>query len=194
MGSDEYHPISRTGTNLTEAGVIGYTVGDSIDTMLIMGLDEEYQRARNWIASALDFDKDANVSTFEVCFLQSPSRNKAKHMHGKTFIKMTIRVMGGLLSAHHLTDDPVYLEKAKNPADRLPPAFNTPSGLPLTWVNLARGTASLVPSIKGLVSTAEVSGMQLEFKYLSLLTDEDIYWKKVENVCETRFYYLSGSY
>ncbi|PSR72033.1 hypothetical protein PHLCEN_2v12099 [Hermanssonia centrifuga] len=184
MGSDEYHPISRTGTNLTEAGGIGYTVVDSIDTMLIMGLDEEYQRARNWIASALDFDKDANVSTFEVCFLQSPSRNKAKHLHGKMFIKMTIRVMGGLLSAHHLTDDPVYLEKAKNLADRLLPAFNTPSGLPLTWVNLARGTASLDPSIKGLVSTSEVSGMQLEFKYLSLLTDEDIYWKKVEKVMD----------
>jgi hypothetical protein len=46
MGADEYHPISREGTNLTSAGGIGYTVVDSIDTMLLMGLDEEYARAR----------------------------------------------------------------------------------------------------------------------------------------------------
>ena len=26
MGSDEYHPISRNGSNLTTAGGIGYTV------------------------------------------------------------------------------------------------------------------------------------------------------------------------
>jgi hypothetical protein len=30
MGDDEYHPISRKGSNLTEAGGIGYTVVDSV--------------------------------------------------------------------------------------------------------------------------------------------------------------------
>ena len=66
MGSDEYHPISHKGTNLTEAGGIGYTVVDSIDTMIIMGLDEEYQRARKWIEEKLSFDRDADFNTFEV--------------------------------------------------------------------------------------------------------------------------------
>lgn len=67
MGDDEYHPISRKGTNLTEAGGIGYTVVDSIDTMLIMGLSDEYARARNWVANEMTFDRDANFNTFEVC-------------------------------------------------------------------------------------------------------------------------------
>ena len=66
MGADEYHPIAHKGSNLTEAGGIGYTVVDSIDTMLIMGLDEEYQRARTWVETKLDFEKDAEFNTFEV--------------------------------------------------------------------------------------------------------------------------------
>jgi hypothetical protein len=65
MGADEYHPLSHHGSNLTEAGGIGYTVADSIDTMLIMGLDDEYQRARSWVEDKLDFGKDGNFNTFE---------------------------------------------------------------------------------------------------------------------------------
>jgi len=67
MGSDEYHPVSQNGSNLTEAGGIGYTVIDSIDSMLVMGLDEDYKKARQWIETKLDFDRDAEFSTFEVC-------------------------------------------------------------------------------------------------------------------------------
>lgn len=69
MGCDEYHPIGHEGTNLTEAGGIGYTVIDSIDTMLIMGLDEEYQQARNWVETQLSFNRDAAFHTFEVWLL-----------------------------------------------------------------------------------------------------------------------------
>jgi hypothetical protein len=69
MGDDEYHPISQKGTNLTKAGGIGYTVVDSIDTMLLMGLDEEYTRARKWVENEMSFERDANFSTFEVCLI-----------------------------------------------------------------------------------------------------------------------------
>ena len=66
MGDDEYHPLSRRGSNLTEAGGVGYTVADSIDTMLIMGLRDEYQRSKEWIQNRLSFDRDGDFSTFEV--------------------------------------------------------------------------------------------------------------------------------
>lgn len=66
MGDDEYHPISHAGSNLTQAGGIGYTVADSIDTMIIMGLEDEYQRARAWVADKLSFERDGNFNTFEV--------------------------------------------------------------------------------------------------------------------------------
>jgi hypothetical protein len=66
MGADEYHPISCQGSNLTEEGGIGYTVVDALDTMLLMGLDAEYQRARSWVAENMTFDRDADLNTFEV--------------------------------------------------------------------------------------------------------------------------------
>lgn len=69
MGDDEYHPISRKGSNLTEAGGIGYTVVDSLDSLLMMGLHEDYARARKWVDEKLNFEKDGNFNTFEVSFL-----------------------------------------------------------------------------------------------------------------------------
>ena len=49
--------------------------------------------------------------------------------------------MGGLLSAYDLSGDKVFLEKAKDIADRLLPAWNTPSRIPHNVINLAHGNA-----------------------------------------------------
>ncbi len=46
--------------------------------------------------------------------------------------------MGGLLSAFELSKDKVFLEKADDLGERFLPAFNTPSGLPRTTINLAK--------------------------------------------------------
>lgn len=73
MGQDEYHPLSKKGTNLVDDGGIGYMIIDAIDTMQIMGLQDEYQRARDWVANNLTFDRDGNFNTFEVG-LTSPHR------------------------------------------------------------------------------------------------------------------------
>jgi hypothetical protein len=161
MGSDEYHPLTKKGSNLTDDGGIGYAVIDSIDTMQIMGLDKEYNTARNWIANELSFDRAGNFNTFET----------------------TIRVLGGLLTAYHLSnEDPIFLQKATELADRMMPAFDTPTGLPFGMVNLKKRQGVDDPSIAGLVSTAEASTLQLELKYLSFLTDDDNYWDKAEGV------------
>ena len=66
MGSDEYHPIGHKGTNLSTSGGIGYTVIDALDTMMIMGLDKEVSRAREWIKTKLSFEREGEFSTFEV--------------------------------------------------------------------------------------------------------------------------------
>ncbi|EKM61778.1 glycoside hydrolase family 47 protein [Phanerochaete carnosa HHB-10118-sp] len=160
MGDDEYHPIGHTGSNLTAAGGIGYTVVDSLDTMIIMRLEDDYKRAREWIATKLDFEKDADFNTFET----------------------TIRVLGGLLSAYSLTGDDLFLEKAQDLADRILPAFDTPSGLPTSLINLALREGVMDPDNPELVSTAEVSTLQLEFRYLAHLTDNEEYWHKAEKV------------
>ena len=69
MGADEYHPLTRNGSNLEDSGGIGYTIVDSMDTLLIMGLEEEYQRARDWVEEKLDFEQDGKFNTFEVCMV-----------------------------------------------------------------------------------------------------------------------------
>lgn len=70
MGFDEYHPISHGGTYLSSpeegGGGLGYMVVDSLDTMQIMGLKDEYNRAREWVANELNFDKRGEFNTFEV--------------------------------------------------------------------------------------------------------------------------------
>lgn len=86
---------------------------DSLDTMVIMKLDHYVSEGLQWIKSNLRFDQDASISVFET----------------------TIRALGGLISAYDLTGEPVLLEKAKDLANRLLPAFNTPSGVPHTTVN-----------------------------------------------------------
>lgn len=66
FGDDDYHPISKTGSNLTDAGSIGYMIVDSLDTLMLMGLDDEAARARSWIQDKLSFDLDGEYNTFEV--------------------------------------------------------------------------------------------------------------------------------
>jgi endoplasmic reticulum Man9GlcNAc2 1,2-alpha-mannosidase len=154
-GCDEYHPLSHRGSNLTGIG-IGFTIVDSLDTLLIMDLKEEFRHARDWVAKSLNFDHNGGVNVFET----------------------TIRVLGGLLSAYHLSgNDTLFLTKAIDLGDRLLGAFSSSSGIPYGYVDLGskRGLA-------GTTSTAEATTLQLEFKYLSYLTDNEKYWEKAEKV------------
>ncbi|KAB5591258.1 Transcriptional adapter 2 [Ceratobasidium theobromae] len=161
FGCDEYHPVSRTGKNLTTERGIGYMIVDALDTMLIMGqpLQEEYRRARNWVATELDFDRDGRYSTFEI----------------------TIRILGGLLSAYALSGkDELYLRRAQELADRLLPAFNTPHGLPIPNVNFHNEPKTDWHGEP--VSTAEAATLQLEFRYLAHITGKNVYWETAERV------------
>lgn len=158
-GKDVYSPIALTGKNMGPKP-LGWMVVDSIDTLMLMGADKEVERARDWILNDLDYNFDYNVNLFET----------------------TIRMLGGLLSAHHLSGDSAYLNKAVDLADRLLGAFDSPSGVPYSSVNLLSGKALENHDMGGLSSTAEVATLQLEFKYLSKLTGNFSYWEKVDNV------------
>lgn len=82
MGNDQYHPLSQQGSNLTAAGGIGYMVVDVVDSLQIMGLQDEYARARTWVAEKLTFERDDRFSTFEVCPPLSP--------HGHYYYMLTV--------------------------------------------------------------------------------------------------------
>jgi mannosyl-oligosaccharide alpha-1,2-mannosidase len=156
---------------------MGWIIVDALDTLMLMNLTSRVQHARNWIHNSLRYDQNHDVNTFET----------------------TIRMLGGLLSAHYLStsypnlapirDDDVgspgedlYIEKATDLADRLLGAFESRSGVPFASVNL--NTSSGIPSHadNGASSTAEATSVQLEFKYLAKLTGEAEYWEAVEHV------------
>ena len=64
------------------------------------------------------------------------------------------------------------------------PVFETRTGIPMTLVNLGLRQGIRETDHKGWVSTAEVSTLQLEFKYLSHLTGDQRYWDAVEKIME----------
>lgn len=100
-------------------------------------------------------------------------------------LQITIRLLGGLLAAYHLgppSDQPTYLALATDLGDRLLSTYDTPTGLPLTKVNLGKSIGIPDEDNRGAVSLSEVGTVQLEMKYLSEITGDPIYWKKAERV------------
>ncbi|KAL5974120.1 hypothetical protein ACLOJK_030783 [Asimina triloba] len=154
-------PQTKNGVN--SFGGLGATLIDSLDTLYIMGLHKQFQKAREWIANSLDFNKDYDASVFET----------------------TIRVVGGLLSAYDLSEDQVFLGKAKDIADRLLPAWDTPTGIPYNRINLAHGNAHNHGWTAGDSILADSGTEQLEFIALSQRTGDPKYQEKAESVITT---------
>lgn len=155
-GKDHLKPISKN--HQTWFG-LGLTLIDSLDTMLVMNLKEEFNEARNWVRDKLHLGVNKDVNLFET----------------------TIRVLGGLLSTYHLSNDKVFLDKAVDLGDRLMGSFDTPSGIPYSDVNLKTGKAH-APKWSPDSSTSEVSTLQLEFRDLSRATSNPKYEEAVEKV------------
>ena len=64
------------------------------------------------------------------------------------------------------------------------PVFETHNGIPTPMVNLGLRQGIPDKANNGWVSTAEITTLQLEFKYLSHLTGDQRYWDAVEKVME----------
>ena len=173
IGYDELMPLSQHGVD--GLGGLGATIVDALDTAMIMGVDEVVSEAGSWIEKHLldRITTKGQVNLFET----------------------TIRVVGGLLSAYHLSGEQgmklthtgpkptVYLETAKNLADRLLSAFtSSPTPIPFSDVILHDSTAH--PASGGLSSTSEVSTLQLEFNYLSAVSGDPKYSVEAMKVLE----------
>jgi len=147
-GHDELRPRSRTGHDWYEHSLL-MTLVDSLDTLLLMGLDEEAARTREYVATHLTFDLDVSVQVFEI----------------------TIRHLGGLLAAYQMTGDPRLLALATDLGERLLPAFDSRTGMPYRFVNLTTGERSGPES-----NPAEIGTLLLEFGTLAKLTGRDVFY------------------
>ena len=148
---------------------LGWIIVDSLDTIMIMNLTTRLRESRKWLSRKLIYDQDQDVNTFET----------------------TIRMLGGLLSAHYLSTiipdvasrrDHIYLSKAVELANHLLPAYDSPSGIPYASVHLGRRAGLPSHADGGASSMAEAGTLQLEMKYLAYLTGNETYWRKAENV------------
>lgn len=157
-GHDHLKPISES---YHDWFGLGLTIVDSLDTILIMGLEKEFNEARDWVKRRLHFDVNRDVNLFEV----------------------TIRVLGGLLSTYHLTEDELFLNKAIDLANRMLPCFDTESGIPFSDINLFTRKAH-APKWSPDSSTSEVTTIQLEFRDLSRITGDPKYEAAVSKVSE----------
>lgn len=145
-GRDELQPLSKKGRD--SFGGIGMTILDSLTTLWLMDLREEFDLALKFVQDDLHFgNADRAVSVFE----------------------LIIRALGGLLGAHALSGKEILLTRAQELATLLLPALNTSSKLPLPKLNLATGLGehSGEPTI-----LSEAGSMQLEFRYLSAQTKD----------------------
>lgn len=125
---DVYGPISHDRRNMPRSGdPLGWIIVDTIDTLMIaynytesddtrVDLLQKISRIENWVRDELSYDIDAEVNIFET----------------------TIRMLGGLLSAYHLSSElsigqpQVYLDKAVDLGDRLARAFGQSQSPSLT--------------------------------------------------------------
>uniref|UniRef100_A0A7N5ZWW8 alpha-1,2-Mannosidase n=1 Tax=Anabas testudineus TaxID=64144 RepID=A0A7N5ZWW8_ANATE len=154
-GHNELKPLAKKGhsTNIFGNSQLGATIVDALDTLYIMGLHEEFKDGQEWIEQNLDFGVNAEVSVFEV----------------------NIRFIGGLLATYYLSGQEVFKMKAVQLAEKLLPAFNTPTGIPWAMVNLKSGVgrnwgwASAGSSI-----LAEFGTLHMEFVHLTYLTGNPV--------------------
>ena len=151
-GHDDLKPLSKTHRDWYAQPLL-MTPVDSLDTMIIMDIDEEAATTRAYILDNLSFDKDIDVQNFEI----------------------TIRLLGALITNYQLTNDKRFLNLAEDLGRRLLPVFESPTGMPYRYVNLKTG------KVRNPVSNpAETGTLLLEFGALTKLTRNPIYYDKAK--------------
>ncbi|KAM7421305.1 hypothetical protein PAMA_015450 [Pampus argenteus] len=161
-GKNELRPLTKNGhIGNMFGGLRGASIIDSLDTLYIMGLMDEYNSAKEWVQTSLDLNSNGEASLFEV----------------------NIRYVGGLLSAYYLTGEELFKSKVMELGEKLLPAFNTPTGIPRGVINLGSGTSwSWGWASAGSSILAEFGTLHLEFVHLSKLSNNPIYTEKVMNI------------
>lgn len=152
-GKDDLKPLSKSYKNWYEPETLLMTPVDSLDSLYLLGFKKEADETRKYITENLSFDKDIYVQNFEI----------------------TIRILGGLLSAYQMTDDKKLLALADDLGTRLLPVFESPTGLPYRYVNLKTGKTR-----DAISNPAETGTLLIEFGTLSKLTKKPIYYEKAK--------------
>lgn len=175
--ADELAPISGGARDNTFGGW-GATLVDSLDTLWIMGLRDEFEAAAS-LAAKIDFTPPASSSS---------SSSSSKFPDQINVFETTIRYLGGFLAAYDLSGDQRLLRKAREVGDMLLGAFDTPNRMPITRWDVgaaARGDKKKDGQVApGWALIAEVGSLCMEFTRLSLITGDPRWFDATEKIRE----------
>ncbi|KAK4192292.1 glycoside hydrolase [Podospora australis] len=143
------------------------TLVDSLDTLWIMGLKDEFD--------------DAVTAVAEIDFTTTPYRSDIP------VFETIIRYLGGLVAAYDVTGGPsgkykVLLDKAVELAEILMSVFDTPNRMPILYYqwkpafNIGPKRASIDSGV------AEMGSMSMEFTRLAQLTGQHKYYDAIARI------------
>lgn len=157
---DEVSPISGNFKN----GFGGWaaTLVDSLDTLWIMGLKDEFDEA---VLAAMTIDlgvaSEDTINVFET----------------------TIRHLGGFLSAYDLSGDRRLLDKAMEFGEMLLKAFDTPNRMPITrWK--PQEALKKRQQADTVVLVAEIGSLTMEFTHLSQVSGDMRFYDAVDRIMQ----------
>ncbi|KAH7638376.1 hypothetical protein HUG17_2409 [Dermatophagoides farinae] len=161
-GYNELQPQSRNKKMDSIFGPtkLGLTIVDSMDTLFLMDMKQEFELGRQWVAQELDFESTpTETSVFETI----------------------IRYVGGLLTCFALTGDPMFLYKSRQVAQALLPAYNTATGIPNGLIIPKTGKAYHHTWASGAI-LSEFGSHHLEYTYLSDMTGDRRFHDRVKRI------------
>ena len=160
---DELSPVEAG--SVTTFGGWAATLVDSLDTLWILGLEDEF-RAAVAEAGKIDFTTSEadEINLFET----------------------TIRYLGGLLGAYDISHGkfPVLLDKAKELGNVLYRAFDTPNRMPITRWHFKAGSPEAESEASEGTLLAEIGSLSLEFTRLSQLTGDSKYFDAIQRITD----------
>ncbi|KAJ8126374.1 hypothetical protein O1611_g7264 [Lasiodiplodia mahajangana] len=144
------------------------TLVDSLDTLWIMGMEEEFEEALTEVEK-IDFTigKRAEIPVFET----------------------TIRYLGGLIAAYDVSGGKsggydILIKKAVELAEILMGVFDTPNRMPVLYYNWKPQFASQPRRAGTSASVAELGSLAMEFTRLAQITKENKYYDAVARITD----------
>ncbi|KAI3325746.1 glycoside hydrolase family 47 protein [Xylariaceae sp. AK1471] len=165
-GHDELSPITKKFRD----PFCGWaaTLVDSLDTLWIMGMEDEFKEALLEVEK-IDFtiSKRSEIPVFET----------------------TIRYLGGFIAAYDVSGGKsggfdILLEKAVELAEILMGVFDTPNRMPVLYYNWKPQFASRPKRAGTGVSVAELGSLAMEFTRLAQITKENKYYDAVARITD----------
>ncbi|GIK05126.1 hypothetical protein Aspvir_009228 [Aspergillus viridinutans] len=159
--ADEVTPLS--GTTHNWFGGWGANLVDSLDTIWIMGLHEEFEEAVSAVVQ-INFETNSlsQINTFET----------------------NIRYLGGLLAAYDLSRDKRLLKKVIEGGEMLYAAFDTPNCMSITRWDFQRAARGEEQVAAEGVLVAEIGSFTPEFTRLSQITGDPKWFDAIHRMME----------